>query len=91
MDVFINDDGRSGFYQKCAELLGTTYDYKPFPYAKRTRWNNRAPGNGRFGGFGLIRLFGSTVHMSLKAPVKVNRWFTSREDALAFLEGIATK
>lgn len=74
------------FYAECAALLNTTYDCKPFPWYKRTRWNNRKPGSGRFPGFGLIRCFGDQVHMSLNSPVFVNRVFASKEEALQFLE-----
>jgi len=77
-----------GFYQACASLLGAHHDYRPYPYRRRTRWNNRAAGNGRFPGFGIIRLFGEKVHMQLRAPQPVNRWFGRREDALAYLAGI---
>lgn len=78
-----------GFYAKCAELLGATHHYRRFPFRKRTRWNNRTPGNGRFEGFGLIRMFGlNSIHVALRAPVVVNRWFTSPEAVYAFLESI---
>jgi hypothetical protein len=74
------------FYNKVAELLGCTeHAYKKFPYRKRTRWNARVLGNGRYPGFGLVRIFGSKVHISLYKPVRVNRWFDSMELALVFL------
>lgn len=73
------------FYRQCAELLGAAHAYRPFPYAKRTRWNNRAPGNGRFPGFGLIRVFGERVHMQLRRPAPINRRFASKAEALNFL------
>jgi hypothetical protein len=76
------------FYQGCAELLGAEHQYRRFPYAKRTRWNNRTAGNGRFPGFGVIRLFGDRVHMQLRAPHALNRVFASRDEALAFLAGL---
>ena len=77
-----------GFYQQCAERLGAHHHYRPFPYSRRTRWNAREPGNGRFPGFGLIRLSGDTVHMQLRAPAGVNRWFATREAALDFLAAL---
>jgi hypothetical protein len=77
-----------GFYQDCAALLGATHQYKPFPYERRTRWNNRGAGNGRMRGFGLIRLHGESVHMQLRAPERVNRWFSTRDAALSFLAGL---
>ncbi|HYD87562.1 MAG TPA: hypothetical protein VEA80_08820 [Vitreimonas sp.] len=77
-----------GFYQACAELLGAEHDYRPFPFRRRTRWNNRAAGNGRFPGFGVIRIFGDRVHMQLRAPAAVNRWFASQAEALAHLRAL---
>jgi len=74
-----------GFYQACADLLGARHAYRPFPYDKRTRWNNRTAGNGRFPGFGLIRRFGDAVHVNLRHPQPVRRWFASSEEALDFL------
>lgn len=73
------------FYQSCADILGARHDYAPFRYGKRTRWNNRGAGNGRFPGFGLVRLFGAEVHVHLRAPVAVNRRFPDPDSALAFL------
>lgn len=80
----IEAEGR--FYRRCAELLGVPDSYHPYPYSRRTRWNNRTAGNGRFVGYGIIRLFGSTVHMSLRTPIVVNTWFKSTDEALSFLE-----
>ena len=52
------------FYEKCAEILNVDYDGEPFAYYKRTRWNNRKAGSGRYPGFGLIRKFGEQYHIS---------------------------
>lgn len=73
------------FYIECAKLLDTTYDCEPFPWPSywRTRWNNRAPGSGRYPGHGLIRCFGSTVHVNLHTPIKIEKTFPSKEEALA--------
>ena len=73
------------FYDACARLLGVEHDYKPFRYGKRSRWNNRKPGNGRFPGRGLVRAFGDHVHLSLYRPKPINRLFDSREEALSCL------
>ncbi len=78
------------FYETCGELLGAPYAYEPFPYRKRTRWNNRKGGNGRYEGFGLIRLFGNTVHVCLSAPIRINRVFKSRQAALDYLRDLTT-
>ena len=78
-----------GFHQRCAELLCAEHVYKKFPYKYGTRWNNRTPGNGRYVGKGMVRCFGSKVHVSLRAPIQTNRWFNSKEEALAFFEDLA--
>lgn len=80
----LSDD--EAFYTRCAELLGVEHEHRPFRYGKRTRWNNRTPGCGRFPGRGLIRSFGSHVHMALYRPKPINRLFDSREAALRCLE-----
>jgi hypothetical protein len=77
------------FYRRCAEILGLPHDYAPFTHDVRTRWNNRRPGSGRFPGGGLVRLFGDRVHVALRQPVAVNRWFDDKDEALVFLERIA--
>lgn len=77
------------FHYRCAELLGCVeHIYKEFPFKKRTRWNNRTAGNGRYPGMGLIRVFGPKVHVSLRAPVQINKWFESKQDALNWLESL---
>ena len=73
------------FYEHCAELLGGEHAGERFPYRVRNRWNNRTPGRGRFPGYGLIRLFGSRVHLALHHPRHVHRWFDSTDEALKFL------
>jgi len=73
------------FYLRCAELLGTRYDCTGLTDSYRTRWNNRRPGNGRFPGFGIIRLHGDDVHVSLRHPVSVSRHFHGRTAALQWL------
>lgn len=70
------------FYERCAELLGTRYDCTPFTGHRRTRWNNRAPGSGRFPGHGLIRLFGDTVQIVLRHPVAMHRTIEGRQEAI---------
>ena len=77
------------FYDRCAELLGVEHQFAPFRYGKRTRWNNRKPGSGRFPGRGLVRAFGNHVHLSLYRPKPISRLFDSREAALECLEEIS--
>lgn len=58
-----------GFYLSVAQLLGCEIDYTPYPYSKKTRWNNRLPGNGRFENHGVIRRFNSNnIHVFLRVP-----------------------
>lgn len=73
------------FYTECAAILGTTDDCEAFTHYKRTRWNNRRPGRGRFPGFGLIRAFGDVVQIALHHPVQVNAVIEGRDAALEFL------
>ncbi len=90
----------SEFYKACEDILGTKTEYKeqklytkfdretgkPYQIATRAgRWGGREPGNGRFPGRGLIRVFGSTIHVALNDP-KVSGIFNSMEDALQALE-----
>ena len=68
-----------------AALLNTTYEGEAFPWYRRTRWNNRKPGSGRFPEFGLIRCFGDTVHTNLHHPINISKVFNSKAEALDFL------
>ena len=75
-----------GFYTQVAEILGVSLNYRHYPFKRPTRWNNRTAGNGRFEGYGLIRMFGpNCIHVSLTNPIKVNRIFSNVEDVYAFL------
>lgn len=81
-----NKEVEERFYQECAELLCVPNTYRPNPYAYKTRWNNREAGNGRFPGFGLIRMFGENcIHVSLKAPFNINKVFNSPEAVTSLL------
>lgn len=58
------------FYAECAALLGCEHEGSPFAYYKRTRWNNRKAGQGRFLGRGIIRAFGDNlVQVRLHDPI----------------------
>lgn len=71
------------FYQNVGMLLSCDAHYRKFPFHKRTRWNNRQAGNGRFQGHGLVRFFGpSNIHVSLHDP-EINGRFTGSQEALA--------
>lgn len=82
----MTDQSDDAFYRRCAEILGTDYDCKPFAGHRRTRWNNRAPGSGRFPGHGLIRLFGDTVQIVLRHPVVMHRTIEGRQAAVDALK-----
>ena len=56
------------FYQQCADILQVPHNYVE-PVSRRTRWNNRHPGNGRYEGYGLIRRYNASfihVHFGTK-------------------------
>lgn len=76
------------FYNACAELLGAEYDGQAFPYHKRTRWNNRTPGQGRYPGYGIIRKFGDKIQVSLRYPVTHYKVYDSEEEVLDFLRNL---
>lgn len=88
------------FYAECAALLGTdTQPWNSlndviFIYDRETgekamsnscRWFGREPGNGRFPGFGVIRLYGSTVHIQLHHPTRISATVDSWNAALDLL------
>jgi hypothetical protein len=77
-----------GFYENCAKLLNNAeHTYKPFTDgAKRTRWNNRSAGNGRYPGNGIVRMFGpNCISVALLKP-KLSGTFTSPDAALAAIK-----
>lgn len=78
------------FYERCADILGTTYDCERFAHCYRTRWNNRKPGGGRFPDHGIIRLFGDHVQIALRHPVSLQRNVEGRQAALDLLQQIVT-
>lgn len=77
------------FYQRCAELLSTTHAYKPWVGRPPNRWNNRHPGNGRYPGFGTIRMYApNLIQVSLREPVLINRTCRSPEEVYALIERV---
>ena len=75
------------FYAECAALLGADHEGHPFPYRKRTRWNNRIPGRGRFKNAGLIRIFGNQIHVALTKP-RIMGIYDSKDVALRAIRGM---
>ena len=97
---------QSEFYDQCAELLNTKSLYEeqpemvtkysretgePYkPMTRATRWGGREPGNGRFPGHGLIRVFSpSVIHVNLTHP-KFSGQFTSFESVLEALAKVCS-
>lgn len=79
-----NLEVEEGFYLECAKLLECAdHTYRVYPYTKRTRWNNRGAGNGRYPGHGIVRMFGpNTIHVSLYSP-RLSGQFKSPEAVYA--------
>lgn len=76
------------FYNKCAELLGAEHEYLPFTHYKRTRWNNRTPGSGRYPGYGIIRKFGNKIHVALTNPINHHGIYDNEEAVFTFLRSL---
>lgn len=70
------------FYNKCSEILNIDHIFKE-PVRRRTRWNTRNLGNGRFPGFGLIQCFGSSVRVMSKKGTKI---FYSYDEVYRYLK-----
>jgi hypothetical protein len=70
------------FYQRVADIIGGKHEGEPFRWHARTRWNNRIAGQGRYPGFGTVRLFGDVVHIALRHPVAFHATIEGREEAL---------
>lgn len=69
------------FYAKCSEILKIEHVYHT-PFSKRTRWNARTLGNGRFPGFGTIQSFGSGIRIMCFSGTY---FFRSEEEVFQFL------
>jgi len=77
------------FYNRCAELLECDYHPgAPFAFSKRTRWNNRTAGQGRFVGRGVIRRYSETlIHIQLRNPI-LNCVCHSEEEVIDILKNL---
>lgn len=77
------------FYEKCADILDTAHVWRE-PVKKRTRWNTRLDGNGRYPGYGVIRWFHpNAIHVAFHHPKPgVSRMFTNEDDVYSFLTDI---
>lgn len=65
--------------------MNVPYECEAFPWthSRRTRWNNRAPGSGRYPGFGIIRVFGDYYHIAFYEGSKI---FRSENEVFTYLE-----
>ena len=79
-----NEEKRE-FYENCAKILEIDHDYHD-PVKKRTRWNNRIKGNGRYPGFGLVQCFGSLIRVVSKQGTRV---FNTYEEVYVYLNEVA--
>ena len=85
------------FYKLCDEIVGVESEYKqPLkiypktdrdgnkvqPMTNASRWGGREPGNGRYEGYGLIRVYNaSCIHITFKNP-NINNTYDSFDEAL---------
>ncbi|MFG6080443.1 hypothetical protein ACEUZ9_001018 [Paracoccus litorisediminis] len=72
------------FYDRVAQALGMTHDFRK-PNRRRTRWNNRKLGNGRFPGFGLVRVHGDIISVISRQGSRV---FGDPDAAIAWIGGL---
>jgi hypothetical protein len=79
------------FYEKCSEILGLEYQENGFKFSRRTRWNNRSPGNGRFKGYGLIRKFGNVYQIALQKPISYHGICYSEEEVFKVLKELMAR
>lgn len=95
---------KKDFFDECANILGTQHnfvDLKPRRKTDRktgkiiqtdsayTRWGPRIPGNGRFPGFGLVRVFSpSNIFVVLQNPIQTSKSFNSYQETLDFLRQV---
>lgn len=75
---------KEAFYEQCAEVLGMEHEFRQ-PPGRRTRWNNRRLGNGRFPGFGLVRIHGSMVMIIARSG---SLTFASPDAAIEYLRNL---
>jgi hypothetical protein len=65
----MTNDEKKAFYAQCGEILGIEHEWND-PVPRRTRWNTRLIGNGRFPSFGLIRCFGPVIVVTSRHGTK---------------------
>ena len=82
-------EAEKNFYTEVARLLNCEqHVYSPWIYEKRTRWNHRNPGNGRYPGHGVVRRYSPTmIHVFLQSP-RLNGTFSTDAAALLAIERV---
>ena len=75
-----SNEEKKEFYERVSAILGIPHEYHD--PLRRTRWNNRALGNGRYSGFGLVQCFGSSVRVVSKKGTRVFKDYESVYDYL---------
>ena len=77
------NEEKKAFYAQCGEILGIEHVWiEPVP--RRTRWNNRQLGNGRFPGFGVIHCYGQSVRVISRE--RGTQMFFDYEETFSFLK-----
>jgi hypothetical protein len=77
----MTNDEKKAFYELCSTILDIPHEWND-PVPRRTRWNNRFIGNGRFVGYGLIRVYGKQIMVTSKQGTKM---FSSVDAVCEFL------
>lgn len=75
---------KEAFYAKCAEILNIEHVFH-VPVRRKTRWNTRFLGNGRYPGFGLVQCYGSVVRVVSKRGTRV---FNTYEEVYEYLKTV---
>ena len=78
------NEEKEEFYTECARILNIEHEFIT-PVPRRTRWNTRLLGNGRYPGFGLIQCFGSQIRIISKTGTKM---FNTYEEVYRYLNEI---
>jgi hypothetical protein len=78
-----NEDKRI-FYETCSKILEIDHIFKE-PVHRRTRWNTRLLGNGRYPGFGLVQCFGHSTRVVTKDGTKM---FKTYDEVYEYLRKI---
>ncbi len=78
-----NDEKRV-FYDTVSSILNIEHEFHD-PVPRRTRWNTRLVGNGRFPGFGLVQCYGYAIRVVSKRGTKV---FYNYEEVYEYLKKV---